>query len=251
MENYSESSKPSWKANTMSNENDKDYVVGPGKPPRGTRFKKGQVANPNGRRGKPKEPEFDLGKVLQLVENEKILVKIDGKRKQMTKVEVHYVQLFTRSLKGENAASRIIADMAVSCFAAEAEEHPVTVFQVMPDGFFDWQKPVLDALGRRKKRFAPIETIYPMGKPPRGNQHHISAAAVFRKVAREKVIVEIDGKKKKITRWNAYILHLYNQALSKNSGASRLLAKLRKYFPGPPLPSGVIYRLMTESDARL
>jgi hypothetical protein len=238
----------------MSKKTDKDYVVGPGKPPRETQFKKGQVANPNGRRGKAKESEFNLGKVLQLIDNEEILVKLDGKRKKMTKAEVHYVQLFTRSLRGEISAARIIADMAASYFRVEARSDQQIVFQVMPDEYFDelYNRPLQDGSVRkgRKKHFVPIQTIYP-GSAPSQQPHQVSAAATFRKVARAKISVELDGRTEKITRWDAYIRQLYNQALTKNNNASRLIAKLRKQFPGASLPGEFITYIMTESDAKL
>jgi hypothetical protein len=238
----------------MSKKSDKDYVVGPGKPPRETQFKKGQVANPNGRRGKAKEPEFNLGNVLQLIDNEKILVKVDGKRKKMTKAEVHYVQLFTRSLRGEISAARIIADMAASYFGAEAQLDQQIVFQVMPDEYFDQldNRPAKDGSVREggKKHYTPIQTIYPGGTPSQ-HPYQISAAATFRKVALTKISVELDGRTEKITRWAAYIRQLYNQALNKNNSASRLIAKLRKQFPGTSLPGKFITYIMTEADARL
>jgi uncharacterized protein DUF5681 len=61
----------------MKTEND-DYEVGYGKPPVATRFKKGQCGNPG---GKPKKvaPALDPGKILQLIDNEEIIVHIDGK----------------------------------------------------------------------------------------------------------------------------------------------------------------------------
>jgi hypothetical protein len=239
----------------MNNKLETAYSVGPGKPPRETQFKKGQVANPNGRRGKAKEPEVDLGKVLQLIDNEKITVKVDGKRKKMTKAEVHYVQLFTRSLRGEISAARIIADMAALYFGAEAQFGQQIVFQVMPNEYFDelYSRPAQDNSSIRKggkKHFAPIQTIYPGGTPSQ-QPHQISAAATFRKVALAKISVELDGRTEKMIRWHAFIRQLYNQALNKNNYASRLIAKLRKQFPGASLPGEFITYIMTEADAKL
>lgn len=118
--------------------NREDYVVGPGKPPRGTRFKKGQIANPNGRRGNAKDPEFDLGKILQLVDNEKILVTIDGKRTRKAKAEINYVQLFTQALRGKLSAARIIAELAATCFGPEAQSDQQYIFHVMSEEAFEY-----------------------------------------------------------------------------------------------------------------
>ena len=56
----------------------KTYDVGYKKPPKATRFPKGTSGNPG---GKPKKvtPEFDLGKVLQSIDNEEIIIPIDAK----------------------------------------------------------------------------------------------------------------------------------------------------------------------------
>jgi hypothetical protein len=89
----------------------KTYDVGYKKPPRATRFPKGTSGNPG---GKPKEvtPEFDLGKVLQALDNEEIIIMIDGKRKRMTRAEIHLRQLFTQGIKGDLTASRLLVKMA-------------------------------------------------------------------------------------------------------------------------------------------
>jgi hypothetical protein len=59
----------------MSDEKN-DYEVGYKRPPVATRFKKGQSGNPS---GKPKKisQELDPGKILQSIDNEEMIVKID------------------------------------------------------------------------------------------------------------------------------------------------------------------------------
>ena len=89
----------------------KTYDVGYKKPPKATRFPKGTSGNPG---GKPKKvtPEFDLGKVLQSIDNEEIIIPIDGKRKRMTRAEIRLRQLFTQGIKGDLTASRLLVKMA-------------------------------------------------------------------------------------------------------------------------------------------
>jgi hypothetical protein len=93
--------------------------VGYGKPPLPTRFQKGTSGNPSGR---PKKiPELlDPGDVLQSIDNEELVVVDNGRRKRMTKAEIHFRQLFTKAIKGDLKAGRLIAGMATKYFAPEA-----------------------------------------------------------------------------------------------------------------------------------
>jgi hypothetical protein len=79
-------------------DDDKEYEVGRGKPPVATRFKKGKSGNPSGKRKEVPE-KVDPGKILQSIDNETIVVKIDGKSKTMRKGELYFQQLFTRAIK--------------------------------------------------------------------------------------------------------------------------------------------------------
>ena len=62
-------------------ENKRDYAVGRGKPPVHIRFKKGQSGNPRGPRPK------NLPALLIEALNEKVVVTIDGERREITKRE--------------------------------------------------------------------------------------------------------------------------------------------------------------------
>ena len=76
-----------------------DYEVGYRKPPVATRFKKGQSGNPGGK-SKKIAPELNPGKILQSIDNEEMIVKIEGKGKRMLKAEIYFRQLFTKAIKG-------------------------------------------------------------------------------------------------------------------------------------------------------
>jgi hypothetical protein len=99
----------------MTDESEKIYEVGYGKPPKTTQFPKGKSPNPG---GKPKKmaPEFDLGRVLQVIDNEEIAVPVKGKRKRMTRAEIHIRRLFKQGMKGDLRASRLLVKIAA--------EHP-------------------------------------------------------------------------------------------------------------------------------
>lgn len=83
-----------------------DYVVGKGKTPLETRWKKGcESPNPKGRPPKMKPGQRKLDHYLdQIVE----LPGPDGKIERMTKREVAYLQIANRAAKGDLAAFRLI-----------------------------------------------------------------------------------------------------------------------------------------------
>jgi hypothetical protein len=103
----------------MSDDSEKSYEVGYGKPPVATRFQKGTSGNPSGKR--KKAPQLlDPGAVLQSIDNEEIEVVYNGKRKRMTKAEIGFRRLFAKATRGDLAAARLIVNMAAKYFAPEA-----------------------------------------------------------------------------------------------------------------------------------
>jgi hypothetical protein len=116
----------------MSDENQNEYEVGYKKPPVANRFKKGKSGNPSGKRKEVAE-DLDPGKVLQAIDNEEIIVTIDGKRKRMRKGEIHFRQLFTKAIKGDLTAARLIAKEAAKYFGPEASGPSETHFLIVPD----------------------------------------------------------------------------------------------------------------------
>jgi hypothetical protein len=119
----------------MSGNEEKDYEVGYRKPPVDTRFKKGQSGNPSGRPKKIAQ-ELDPGKILQSIDNEEIFVVIDGRSKLMRKAEVEFRRMFTKAIKGDLTAARLIANMAKKYLAPEAMGPSETEFIIVPDEEF-------------------------------------------------------------------------------------------------------------------
>jgi Family of unknown function (DUF5681) len=56
---------------------------------------------------------------VQSIDNEQIIVIEKGKRKRMTKAEINFRQLFTKAIKGDLSAARLLVAMATEYFAHE------------------------------------------------------------------------------------------------------------------------------------
>jgi Family of unknown function (DUF5681) len=68
----------------QGNKDRRDYEVGYGRPPVAHQFRRGQVANPMGRRKKPKP----VGQIIQEALMTRITIEENGRRKTMTAQEV-------------------------------------------------------------------------------------------------------------------------------------------------------------------
>jgi hypothetical protein len=116
---------------------DNGYEVGRGKPPAEFRFVKGQSGNPGGR-PKRKPSKLDPGKILQSIDNEELIVVIDGKSQRMSKAAVYFRQIFNKAIKGSLPHARLIAKMAGTYFSPEEAEGPAEMrFIVKPGSYFD------------------------------------------------------------------------------------------------------------------
>jgi len=85
----------------------RDYEVGYGKPPRHTRFKKGQSGNPRGRPSGSK----NLSTLMSEALNELVVVAENGGRRKITKRQAIITQLVNRSAKGDWRAVKILLDI--------------------------------------------------------------------------------------------------------------------------------------------
>jgi hypothetical protein len=83
-----------------------DYEVGYGKPPRHTRFSKGQSGNPKGRQ----RGSQNLSTLLREALNEPVVVTENGGRRKITKRQAFIKQMVNQALKGDLRAARILLD---------------------------------------------------------------------------------------------------------------------------------------------
>ena len=91
----------------MPRDKDGDYEVGYGKPPRHTRFAKGQSGNPRGRPPGAKSFTTLLDEAL----NERVLVAENGGRRKVSKRQAIVTQLVNRAATANLPALKILLDV--------------------------------------------------------------------------------------------------------------------------------------------
>src|SRR4029077_8624061 len=91
----------------MPPDDERDYEVGYGKPPRHTRFEPGRSGNPRGRPPGAKNMKTLLSKAL----NELVVVTEPGGRRKVSKREAVVTQLVTPSAKADYKAIQILLGM--------------------------------------------------------------------------------------------------------------------------------------------
>ena len=123
----------------MPRDKKRDYEVGYGKPPRETRFTKGQSGNPRGRLCGAKNLKTLLDEAL----NEIIIVTENGGRRRLTKREAILTQLVNRSATADFRAIKILLDLLRSIEAQSESADPGT------SGFNDADEKVLEQLRAR------------------------------------------------------------------------------------------------------
>jgi hypothetical protein len=96
-----------------------NYTVGYGKPPRHTRFRKGQSGNPSGR---PKGSR-SLQDVVFKALNETVTITVNGRRKKLTKLEVAIMQLVNKAAAGDRHAIRDCAALLKTSSIDDNEEN--------------------------------------------------------------------------------------------------------------------------------
>ena len=91
----------------MPPDNERDYEVGYGKPPRHTRFKPGRSGNPRGRPSGSK----NLSTLLNEALNEPVIVAENGGQRKISKRRAIIKQLVNQSAKADLRATKILLDI--------------------------------------------------------------------------------------------------------------------------------------------
>ena len=91
----------------MSRDENGDYEVGYGKPPRHTRFVKGQSGNPRGRPPSAKNFKTLLNEAL----NQPLIVTENGGRRKVSKRQAIITQLVNRSATADFRAMKLLLDI--------------------------------------------------------------------------------------------------------------------------------------------
>ena len=92
----------------MSNDVNATDVVGYGRPPESTRFKKGVSGNPKGRpRG-----SLNVATVFMKTLREKVVVNEHGQRKKVSKLEAAVKQLVNKAASGDQRSMRLLIELA-------------------------------------------------------------------------------------------------------------------------------------------
>jgi Family of unknown function (DUF5681) len=97
-------------------QNQADYEVGWGRPPKRTRFQPGRSGNPKGR-PRPKKNQF---KILKETLEQKIPIEVRGKKRTITAFEALHRQMLNSALKGNLKAVMMLLEM----YAALPEDIP-------------------------------------------------------------------------------------------------------------------------------
>ena len=88
----------------MADEDNPEYAVGFGKPPRRTRFCKGQSGNPKGR---PRGAR-NLATLMEKVLKEPVVISENGKRRRITKRVALVKQLVNKAIAGDPRSIKLL-----------------------------------------------------------------------------------------------------------------------------------------------
>ena len=96
---------------------DREFEVGYGRPPKHTRFKKGQSGNPKGRKKGARGFKTDLKAEM----NARVEITENGNKVKLTKQQLLVKQLVAKALKGDVRALSKLTDLVITLFGVEDE----------------------------------------------------------------------------------------------------------------------------------
>jgi hypothetical protein len=141
---------------------DTEYKVGPGRPPKETRFKPGQSGNPKGAKRKPKSLLPDLKRLFEQALSEKVTLKQGNRERSLTMAEAGIKQLVAQFAKGDRHARRDIFDYADKLgIDLMAGQHKAIEEGLAPD-----HQAILDAYVARWRAVTASSAPSPVFAPP-------------------------------------------------------------------------------------
>jgi hypothetical protein len=129
----------------MPHEDNDRNDVGYGKPPRQTRFKKGQSGHPTGR---PKGA-LNLATVLERALKEQVVVNEHGRRRTINKFEAALTQLVNKAASGDARAMKLLLNL-VQVVEPRFEAHAASV-KTLPEADRQVLARILGRLNRLAK----------------------------------------------------------------------------------------------------
>ena len=109
-----------------------EYPVGYRKPPQHSRFKKGQSGNPKGR---PKASE-SFARLARQTLNERIVIKENGERRTITKLQAALKQLINKAAAGDARAIRDVIKLQAMIAEQDKSTDETPVVHI-----FQWADP--------------------------------------------------------------------------------------------------------------
>ncbi len=95
-----------------------DEKVGYGRPPKHSRFRKGQSGNPRGRPKGARGLKTDLRAEL----SERVRVTENGRTRSLTKQQLIIKSMAARAAKGDNRATAKIVDLMLTLFGVDGDQ---------------------------------------------------------------------------------------------------------------------------------
>lgn len=88
-------------------DDDDNYEVGYGRPPKHTRFQKGRSGNPSGK----KRPQEGPGQIFHRLLRENVTVTENGRRRAMSKLELVFSQLINKAASGNEKNFKLFLEV--------------------------------------------------------------------------------------------------------------------------------------------
>lgn len=124
----------------------KRYEVGYGKPPKATRFRKGQSGNPAGRKKGSKNVSTQVATLIESALAEKVVVNINGKRRTVSKLEAACIQQANRAAGGDAKSMKLLLDLHIGAEPRSRAATDSAIEAVTPEARREMDKGLLDAL---------------------------------------------------------------------------------------------------------